>query len=164
MNVKPFFNSVDYMPRTRIPCLTVRPMSSSWFNQLHHLWRWGGRRMSSHPCILVLGPLPCICMTCTKQFIFIRSWNQYFLFSSTDPACRKEIGSTTWTLLQNSQMPCCRNDDFLLSRRTEGAKVGAPGSVKMRRKIAFSCLLQAKERNFLPHIHRAWSADFSPPL
>ena len=45
-----------------------------------------------------------------------------------------------------------------------GAKVGAPGSVNMRRKIAFSCLLQAEERNFLPHIHGTQSADFSPPL
>ena len=45
-----------------------------------------------------------------------------------------------------------------------GAKVGAPGSVNMRRKIAFSCLLQAEERNFLPHIHGTRSADFSPPL
>ena len=26
-----------------------------------------------------------------------------------------------------------------------------PGSVNVRRKIAFSCLLQAEERNFLPH-------------
>ena len=45
-----------------------------------------------------------------------------------------------------------------------GAKVGALGSVNKRRKIAFSCLLQAEERNFLPHIHKTRSANFSPPL
>ena len=47
---------------------------------------------------------------------------------------------------------------------TEGAKFGALGSVNMRRIIAFSCLLQAEECNFLPHIHGTRSADFSPPL
>ena len=44
------------------------------------------------------------------------------------------------------------------------AKKRAPGSVNVRRKIAFFCLLQAEERNFSPHIHGSWGPFFNRAL
>ena len=45
-----------------------------------------------------------------------------------------------------------------------GAKVGAPGSVNMGRKIAFSCLLQAGEQIFSSQVHQTRPKPFSGSL